>query len=162
MPREAVNSGIGAFLTGFLLLGSLFLLCLVVTFNPVNPTSVSVIILFTTLGLLSGVVAAKLVTQGELKILSNKGEFTLSNRVIIYAGVAGIFSFLIISFVLMILNRASILGEGFLLLAGLFTYFSTRAYILIRWETKNNKLVMIQPGTFTTSGKLHVYPIEKN
>ena len=156
--REVNMMSFEVIFTGFLLFGSIFLLYQIVTLNPVDPTSVVIVVSFLVFGLLSGAIAANMVTQGELRVLSRKGEFTLRNRSIIYAAAVGIPAFLLINFLFILFGSAFIFGEIFFLFAGFFTYFLSRLTLILRWEKRNKKVVMTRYGTFTTSGKLYTYP----
>ena len=155
--REVDMMSFGVIFTGFLLFGSIILLHQIVVLNPVDPASVVIVVSFIVLGLLSGVIAAIMVTQGELRVLSRKGEFTLRNRSVIYAGAVGIPAFLLINFFFVLFGNAFVLGEVFFLFAGFFTYFLLRLSLIVRWERRNRKVVMTQYGTFTTSGKLYTH-----
>jgi hypothetical protein len=162
MYREVNMMSFGVVFTGFLLFGSIFLLYQVVTLNPVDPTSVVIVVSFLLFGLLSGVIAANIVTQGELRVLSRKGEFTVRNRSIIYAAAVGIPAFLFINFFFILFGNAFVFGEIFFLFAGFFTYFLSRLSLILLWEKRNKKIVMTRYGTFTTSGKLYSYPNTAN
>ena len=154
--REDVNTGILLLVTAFLFFGSVTLVFLVVTFNPVSPSSVSTVISFMVFGLGSGVIAGTSVTGGELGILNKKGEFRISNLSILYAGVVGLVVFLVVNFFFVILGPPFVFGEVFFLFAGLFAYSLSRLILLVRWETQNKSVVMIQHGTFSSSGRLYV------
>lgn len=154
--REDVNTGILALLTAFLFFGSITLLALVVTFNPVSPSSVYTVISFIILGLGSGVIAATSVTSGELRILNRKGEFKTTALSIVYAGAVGLPVFLLVNFLFEILGSALVFGEVFFLFAGLFTYSLVRLTLLVRWEIRNEKVIMIQSEFLSSSGKLYV------
>lgn len=143
--------------TGFLLFGSIFLLHQVVTLNPVNPTSVLIVVFFIVFGLSSGVIAAVITTQRVLRVLNGKGEFTIENTSIVWAALVGV-AFLIISFFIVLLGIAFASGEIFFIFAGLFTYSLLRLILVVRWEKRNKKVVMVQFGTFSTSGKVYSYP----
>lgn len=162
MYREVNMMSFGVIFTGFLLFGSIVLLYQIVTLNTVDPTSVVIVVSFMVFGLLSGVIAAMMVTQGELRVLSQRGEFTLRNRSVIYAGAVGIPAFLFINFFFILFGSAFVFGEIFFLFAGFFTYFLFRLSLIVRWEKRNKKVVMTQYGTFTTSGKLYSYPNTAN
>lgn len=152
----------GVVFTGLLLFGSIILLHQIVTLNPVDPTSVVIVVSFIVFGLLSGVIASAMTTQGELRVLSRKGEFTLRNRSVIYAGAVGIPVFSFINFFFLLFGSAFVFGEIFFLFAGFFTYFLSRLSLIVRWEKRNRKVVMTRYGTFTTSGKLYSYPNTAN
>jgi len=157
MYREANMMSFEVIFTGFLLFGSIILLHQIVTLNPVDPTSVAIVVSFIVFGLFSGVIAAIMTTQGELRVLSRKGEFTLRNSSVIYASIVGIPAFLFINFFFILFGRAFVFGEMFFLFAGFFTYFLSRLSLIVRWEKRNKKGVMTRFGTFTTSGKLYSY-----
>lgn len=154
--REDVNTGVLVLLTAFLFFGGVTLLALVVTFNPVNPSSVFTVISFIVFGLGSGVIAGTSVTGGELGILNRKGEFKMNGLSIVFAVVVGLPVFFLVTYLLEILGRAFVFGEVFFLFAGLFAYSLSRLILLVRWETQNKRVVMIQQGTFSSSGRLYV------
>jgi len=158
MPfREDANTVIILLLTAFLFFGAVTVLSLVVTFNPVNPSSVHTIIFFIVFGLGSGVIAGVWVTNGELRVLNKRGEFKMmSNLSVVYASVIGLPVFFLVTFSFVILGRAFVFGEVFFLLAGLFSCSLSRLILLVRWETRNKKVVMVQHGTFFSSGRLYV------
>jgi hypothetical protein len=158
MPlREDARTVIILLLTAFLFFGAVTVLSLVVTFNPVNPSSVHTITFFIVFGLGSGVTAGVWVTNGELRVLNKSGEFKMmSNLSFMYASVIGLPVFFPVTFSLEILGRAFFLGEVFFLLAGLFAFSLLRLILLVRWETRNKKVVMVQHGTFFSSGRLYV------
>ncbi|MGD0643980.1 MAG: hypothetical protein ABSA75_03650 [Candidatus Bathyarchaeia archaeon] len=93
--REAGMMMFAVFFTGFLLLVSIVLLHQIVTLNPVNPTSVITVEFFIIFGLVSGLVASSMFTQGELRVLSRTGEFTISNESVLYASAVGLPAFLV-------------------------------------------------------------------
>jgi len=156
--READMMIFEVIFTGFLLFGSIILLHQIVTLKPVDPTSVAIAVFFIVFGLFSGVIAAAMTTQGELRVLSRKGEFTLRNSSVIHASIVGIPAFLLINFFFILLGSAFVFGEILFLFAGFFTYFLSRLSLIVRWEKRNKKVVMTRFGTFTTSGKLYSYP----
>lgn len=158
MYREANMMSFEVIFTGFLLFGSIIPLHQIVTLNPVDPTPVAIVVSFIPFGLLSGVIASIMTTQGELKVLSKKGEFALRNRSVLYAAIVGIPAFLFINSLFILLGSAFVFGEIFFLFAGFLTYFLSRLSLIVRWEKRNKKVVMTRFGTFTTSGKLYSYP----
>ncbi len=157
MYREVNMLSFEVVFTGFLLFGSIILLHQIVTLNPVDPTSVVIVVSFIVFGLLSGVIAAIMTTQGELRVLSRKGEFTLRNRSVVYAATVGLPVFLFINFFFVLFGSAFVFGEIFFLFAGFFTYFLSRLSLIVRWEKRNKRVVMTRYGTFTASGKLYSY-----
>jgi hypothetical protein len=157
--READLILFEVLLTAFLLFAGLLLFYQVVTLNPVNPSSVIIIVSCMVLGFPSGLTAALLVTQGELKVLSKKGEFTVSNKAIIIGGVALILTTIFLNSLMTIFwTRSFIIGEIFFLFVGLFTFFLSRLIQIKYWENKNKRFIMMQFGTFTISSKLYLEP----
>ncbi len=158
MEKETTNTGFGLLSLAFLFFGDVLLFRQIVTLNPVNPSSIALVVCFIIFGLGSGIIAGTIVTQGELKVLKRKGEFTIGNRAIIYAGTAGILAFLLFHFLFRALSPAFVYGEVSFLFAGLFAYFLLRLILIVRWETENKRVVMIQQGTFSRSTRLYIYP----
>jgi hypothetical protein len=160
--REAGMMTFAVFFTGFLLLISTVLLHQIVTLNPVNPTSVITVEFFIIFGLVSGLIASSILTQGELKVLSRIGEFTISNKSMLYATAVGLPAFLAVTSLFVVLGSGFFGGELFFIFAGSFTYFLLRLILIIRWERTNKKVVMTRYGTFTTPAKLYTYPTLPN
>ncbi|MCW3996291.1 MAG: hypothetical protein NWE98_09140 [Candidatus Bathyarchaeota archaeon] len=133
-------------LSGSIFSGVVFLIIDIPIFNPVNSTSLAIVVLALLLGLAFGVFAGNLYTKDQLKILSEKNEFRgLGSKRTYYALFSGFAVFLIWAF-FAIYYKLPDLGNSLVVftISATFTMCLGRLILISSWEKHNKKIVLME------------------